>query len=322
MSFSISRKFFTKHFPPPKFLEMPTVGLDLTDNVVRFVELRRHGTHYEVKQYGEKQIPHGVIDDGYINDKVELVRILSDIQNEYGLRFIVASLPEDKSYLFTTKIPIMAERDIRNALQFKIEENVPIALADAIFDFKSLTIPKPGDTEIEVAVTVIHTKVVTSYLEVLHQSGLIPLRLLTESHAIPPVIISDGDTDTCIIAAFRPTKTIFMIVSNGIIQFTTSTSTAGRSMDEEFKKEIHAEIQKLFSYWVNKGTGIPISHILLTGSAALLDMDAYLGRMFTVPVAVADAWKNITSLNEYVPELTRQESLDFIPALGLAMSHD
>jgi Tfp pilus assembly PilM family ATPase len=44
-------------------------------------------------------------------------------------------LPEEKAYLFTTSIPKVAQKDIRSAIEFKMEENVPIPASDLVFDF-------------------------------------------------------------------------------------------------------------------------------------------------------------------------------------------
>jgi type IV pilus assembly protein PilM len=355
MSSSFGRKIFTDHFPPPKFLEMPTIGLDISDEVVRFAELKRVKQHFELGMYGEKKIPTDVIEEGYIKDKAALVKLLQSIQQEHNLRYVVASLPEDKSYLFKTQIPYMPEKDIRGALQFKIEENVPVALADAVFDYTLMKVPQPGDTTIDVTVTVLHIKVVLSYLEVLHEAGLMPLQFMTESQAIARVVIPSGDTDTYILAAIRETKTILLIVSDGTIHYTSTVAMGGNDIALSLKKEFGAsdeevqnirngkmikdknemlmslvntssvlrdEIQKLILYWEGKGTGSSIQHIVLSGSDTLLGLDAYLARSFTIPVTVADAWKNIASLNNYLPQLTHRESLDYIPVLGLGLPHD
>jgi type IV pilus assembly protein PilM len=355
MSSSFSRKLFTDHIPPPKFLEMPTIGLDISDEMVRFAELKRKGGRYELGKFGQRAIPADVIEAGYIKDKETLIKILVEIRKEENLHFVVASLPEDKSYLFKTELPLIPEKDIRGALQFKIEENVPIALTDAVFDFAITSTPKPGVTTMEVTVTVLHTKVVTSYLEVLHGAGLVPLRLLTESQAIARVVVPPGDIDTYIIAALRETKTTLLIVSNGAIHYTSTVPMGSDQIAEALKKEfsiddaevekirvgkvikdknellislannaalVRDEIQKLIAYWEGHASGKRINHIVLSGSDTLLGLDAYLSRTFTLPIVIADAWKNITSLNDYLPPLTHRESLDYIPALGLAMPQE
>jgi type IV pilus assembly protein PilM len=354
MSFSFGKKIFTDLFPPPQFLAMPTVGLDISDECVRVIKLRKRSYYYELDFFASQHIPQGILGEGYINDKASLTKILTELKREHGFHFIVASLPEDKSYLFKTKSPVMSERDVRNALQFKIEENVPVSLKDAVFDFTVLPFA-PGSKELDLTVTVLHRKVVESYLEVFHGAGLVPLRLMTESQAMVQALIPEGDLDTHILVIVRETKTVLLIVAGGAIHFTSTVQVGGNDISESLKKELHMsdedikhlkqgkdiknkkemfesvvnaasvlrdEIQKLFSYWENRGGGTPVHHLLLGGSDSLVGLDAYLARSFTVPVSIANVWKHITPLGEYVPQLTRQESLDYIPALGLALSHD
>ena len=39
MKFEKTKGFFTELFPVPKFLAMPAVGIDISDDSIRFVEL-------------------------------------------------------------------------------------------------------------------------------------------------------------------------------------------------------------------------------------------------------------------------------------------
>jgi Tfp pilus assembly PilM family ATPase len=323
MSSSLSRKIFSDFFPPPKFLQMPTVGLDITDDIIRYVELKHVGSHFEVGVYGEVAIPEGVIEEGYIKDKMALTGILSTIQKQHGFRFVVSSLPEEKSYLFKTSVPMMPEKDIRNALQFKIEENVPIALADAIFDYNLIKTPQKGDAELELAVTAIHSKVVSYYLEVIHAAGFVPLRLMTESQAIARVVISHTDPHTYIVVALRKTKAIFLIMSGGTVHFTSTVALAAEGTTSgQVLVLVHDEIQKLLSYWQSHGGGTSVEQIIISSSSSLDLLATQIAHATGIPVQAADAWKNIAPVGEYLPEITHTESQEYIPALGLALPYD
>jgi len=86
-------KLFSKFFPTPKFLKMPAVGLDISDQSIRFAELVPHGSGYALGRFGEKDIPRGVMDSGKIKDTEGLKKILSSIHNEYKIDFVNVSLP-------------------------------------------------------------------------------------------------------------------------------------------------------------------------------------------------------------------------------------
>lgn len=355
----VSKKVISDFFPPPRYLEMPSVGLDISDEVVRFVGLTRKNGYFEPGQYGEKQIPKDVIEEGYIKDKVTLTKILTELRKENNLRFVRASLPEDKAYLFRTQIPVMEESDIRSAVQFKIEENAPVPIAEAVFDYSLIHEPKPGDTHMDIAVTVLHTKVVQNYLSVMKDAGFIPLKLRIESQAIAHAVIPYADPKTYLIVAIRETKTVITIKSRNVIQFSSTIPIGGESIRNSIQKSfsvgekeaedirsgkvikdshemfqtlanaasvLRDEIQKLLTYWeshTDEKDGNRIVHgIILTGSDVLIGLDKYLAASFTVPVSIANAWVNILSLDEYLPQITERQSLDYIPALGLALPYD
>jgi type IV pilus assembly protein PilM len=338
---------------------MPSVGLDISDEVVRFVELKRHGSHFLVGLNGEEKIPKDIIQDGFINDKAKLIEILKGIQKKYNLNFIKASLPEEKSYLFKTEIPMMEHSEIRGALRFKIEENVPISLANAVYDHRILKKPQDGDKKLFVSVTVVHSKVVESYLEVFKSANLTPMELQIESQAIAHAAIPRNELGTYIIIAMREYRTVLAIVSGGEVQFTSTLHIGGdliassiqknlnigvdevekirkgkevRDSNEMFLSLVSAasalrdEVQKLVSYWENHsqehGYTQSIEKILISGGDSLLGLDDYLSRSLSFKASIADPWTNILVIKDYIPPLSLREALDYLPALGLALPYD
>ncbi len=53
---------YNKFFPTPKFLSMPSFGLDISDDSLKFVEIinKKHGVR--MGKHGEKKISAGIID--------------------------------------------------------------------------------------------------------------------------------------------------------------------------------------------------------------------------------------------------------------------
>jgi type IV pilus assembly protein PilM len=353
---SVLEKLFFDFFPPPRFLEMPSVGLDISDEVVRFADIKRRGSRFEIVSFGEQRIPKDVIEEGYVKNKPELIKVLTALRQKHNLKFVRASLPEEKSYLFRTQLPFIDESDIRGALRYKIEENVPISINDAVFDYHFIKQPKPGDTKIDVGVAVIDTKVVSSYLDVLSASGLIPLKLRIESQAIAHAVVRAEDPNAFIIIDLQETKTVFAIVSQNVIQFSSTLSISGEAIAKSVEMSLnpHAdsadsqktaetkardamfislmdssaimrdEILKLLTYWASHGDEqYPvIKKVLLCGSFALRGVDEYLAKSLNLPVRIADVWTNILSVEESVPPITLKESLDYASALGLALPYD
>lgn len=352
----MSHSKFIDLFPPPRFLEMPSVGVDMSDRNIRFVELKRNGALFKLGIFGEERIPNDVLEEGYIKDKPKLTEALSNIQKRHKLHFIKASLPEEKSYLFRTEVPLMDEADIRGALQFKIEENVPVSLADAVYDYRIIKKPEAGDKTIRVSVTVIHMKVVEHYLEVFRAANLVPIEFQVESQAIANAAVPFGAEGTYILIAMRGARTILSIVSEGAVQFTSTLHIGGDSIAASISKNLNVdqsqaekirqgkevresnemfmslvsaatalrdEVQKLIAYWdghsYEHGQKAGIDKIVISGSDALLGLDDYLSRSLDLKIRVANPWINILEIKNDIPPLTLREALDYMPALGLAL---
>jgi len=71
------RNLFYKAFPPPKFLSMPAVGVDISDSSIHFVELKSGKNGLVVSDFGEKEIATGVIEGGEIKNPKKLIEILT-----------------------------------------------------------------------------------------------------------------------------------------------------------------------------------------------------------------------------------------------------
>ncbi len=354
-----SHTSFIDLFPTPRILEMPYVGLDISDEVVRYVELKRKGSTFELGLYGEEFLEKDIVEEGYIKDKAKLTEVLKRIQQKHNLRFIKASLPEEKSYLFKTEIPMMDETDIRGALQFKIEENVPVALADAVYDYQIIKKPMPGDKTIQVSVTVVHVKVVSSYLDVFTGANLVPIELQVESQALAHAAVPHTEGESYILVSMRDTRTVLSIVSGQDVLFTSTIHIGGDAILESLQKNLNInkaeaqnirkgkevresnemflslvsaatalrdEVQKLLAYWASHshehGRANKLDKIIISGSDAMLGLDDYLSRSLDIKAEVADPWVNILSIKNYIPPLTLREALNYLPALGLALPYD
>jgi len=134
-----NKSFFAKVFPTPKFLTMPAVGIDISDTSIHFIEFaNKHGGRV-VNNFGTAQVPSDIVSKGEIEDVKALTNILKKLKEDHGIKYVRASLPEEKAYLFQTQIPdSVLDKDIRNILEFKLEEYVPLSPDNAVFDYEIL----------------------------------------------------------------------------------------------------------------------------------------------------------------------------------------
>lgn len=234
---SFSQKLLAA-FPVPAYLSMPSVGLDISDHSVKFVEFEGVFPHAHIKRFGTKEIPEGIIVGGTIARRDELVEILSALREEHKFRFVRASLPEEPAYIFTTLVPKVSDDEVRSLLRFKLEESVPIAPAEAVIDFDA---PKGSETttgERLATVSVFPEKLAQDYTDLLHAAGLTPLSLEIEAQAIARAVVPHEFVGTCMAVDVGRTRSGISIISDGIVRFTTTIDIGGDVLTSVIEKEM------------------------------------------------------------------------------------
>ncbi|KND48501.1 MAG: hypothetical protein AB200_02110 [Parcubacteria bacterium C7867-005] len=327
---SHKKGFFTL-FPTPGFLHISRVGIALSDRAVHLVEFRQTGHRGDLTLLTavEVRLAPGLIVAGYIHDKEALSKVLSDLRIKYGFDFARATLPEEKAYVFTTQVDKKPFDSLRDRVAFTIEENVPVALSESVFDFDII-----GDTEdkalVKVAVAVLPNKAVEVYLKIFEDAGITPISFDIESQAIARAVILTGDTRAHLILNLSEDKTGFYIAEDEVMQF-SSTPAYGTRQDDSGGypdlSNLKTEMRKLFVFWntrLNK-MGIPqkkIEKIILTGVGANKKNEGFLSDLMEgidVEYSVANVWANAFSFNEYLPDISFEESLSYGAAIGTAL---
>ena len=137
----MSSNFLSKILKAPDFLNMKTVGVNITDSSVFYVSLKGEGEKKTLDKYGEKKLPEGTVVNGEIKKPQELISVLSSIREEADFQFVCASFPEEESYIFRLILPagLKSNQEIRQNIEFRLEENVPLSPSQVIFDFEVLS---------------------------------------------------------------------------------------------------------------------------------------------------------------------------------------
>jgi Tfp pilus assembly PilM family ATPase len=91
---------------------------------------------------------------------------------------------------------------------------------------------------------------------------------------------------------------------------------------------IKDQISKLFAYWQTRhsSSGLDsekIEKIILCGrDANLVGFDEYLSVAMKIPVEIGNVWQNAFSFEDYVPNISFLDSLDYGSAIGLALPQE
>lgn len=312
---------FFKLFPPPKFLEMPYAGIDISDSAVHCL-MYAHGRHgLEVDRFGSRPLAKGVVEAGIIRDEKALTDAIRSLASELKITYVKASLPEERMYLFKTEVPDGTAAQIHENIELRLDENVPLSPSDAVFYFDLIRdlLPQGKHTA---SVSVAPRKFVESYLAVLESAGLLPVSFEVVPKSLARAIIPAGDTDTKLIMHLMADKVGFYIVDEGVVLFTSTVSWVlpPAAPSEPDIEPLRAEMRKVYAYWEEHGQGDGVSEIILCGHRAGEVARTLAGASHPLPkTRVADVWANAFSYDAYIPPISRDESLEYAVAAGVAL---
>lgn len=226
-------------FSAPKFLSMPAVGLDISADAVRFIELERRGDKLEVTRYASRNFPLGIIADGHVQDHKKLQGVISALAYEHNLSFANVSLPEEQAYLANIRIPRVPMNQVYGTIELSLEEHVPISGSEATFDFIVVGEGAGQKKEtMDVVVSVLPKTAVEGYLEIFHGTGVTPKAFEFESQAMARSIIPRGDNGTFLVVDIGKMVTDIFVAANGVVQFSASLDIGGHNITQSVERAL------------------------------------------------------------------------------------
>lgn len=355
----MSLGFWNDLFPPPRYLNLPTFGLDISDRSVKFFQLHGRRAVCRIESFGELAIPLGLIEGGQIKEPAKLAEVLGRLRSEFGLRWVTFALPEELAFVVRLSLPPMAEAELRSSIELQLEEHVPLSPAELVFDYEILAAPpaKGKGGGFEVAVSVFPQAVVSEYVKTLTQAGLEPRACEIEAQAIARSLLPRGSTETFLIVDFGGTRTSFFVVERGRVTFTSTVGQIGgqdvthsiqrnlnlgaeeaealkirRGLLNDKRHEqlafavvptisvLRDELNKVFGYWMDHNPGSAINKIILCGGQSTLPgLMEYLSFQAPVPISLGNVWTRVCDLEHSVPPINFNQSERFASAIGLAL---
>lgn len=343
-------------------LKPETFGLDVSDLSLKIIKLKKKGSNLGLASFGETFIEPGIIEEGEIKNQKALSGIirgsLKQVKGEkLNTKHVIASLPEEKSFLQVIQMPKMKEEELKKAVQFEAENYVPLP-PDKVYLDSQIVLPVQDHLDhCDVLIAAFPRKTIDSYFSAFRQAGLKPLAFEIESQAISRVLIKNGlSPEPVLLVDLGACRTNFIIFSGYSLRFTTTLSVSSGKFTEIICQKSKTNLKKAEEVKIKKGIDAPgvaailnelveqikkyieyhqthsahehllsgskkIEEVILCGGGAnLKGLPDFLSQKLNLRVSSGNPWRNILPqpLKE-VPELPYRESLKYATALGLAL---
>lgn len=243
------RNLFFRMFPLPHGLNANAVGIDISDRSLKFFELLDRKGQLVAGHFGEIELPPGVVEGGRIILREELIKILKDLAQQNKFSQVAVSLPEDRAYTIQLRLPAMKVSELRQSIEFQLEDYVPLPLPSIVFDYQIMTRPTKKNPWYEVAVSIMPRETVDNYAEVLNLAGLTPLAFEIEAQAMSRSLLARNSLETALIVDIGKVHTGFFVANSQAVFFASITSNiGGDQINTNIARELkisEAEAEKL-----------------------------------------------------------------------------
>lgn len=323
-------------FPTPKYLNFNSAVIDISPDKIRFMKMKQ--AEGGLVPFAYKEIPlsrvyelHKIESPKNIkNEEVkEIVDALKALKSEFDLQAVIVSLPEFKNYIFRTELPAEASPDIASAIRFSLEENVPLSVHDVNFDFKVMNKDRNPSENVDVMVNVFPKTIIGVYTKILSMAGLMPMGFQSESIAFASSAVHWSDGDAYMLIRMLNDRVNVAIVEDNAVQYTSSISVNLETIQQDYESrdavELREELNKLLIFWFTNSAGVrqhqKIQTAYVAGDFATAPgMQEFLERHLNINVELANVWINCFSSADFVPEMSKEESLRYAIAIGTAVS--
>lgn len=248
------RDLFLSLFPPPIYLTVPNVGLDISDQSAKFIELLPSDGGISIGRFGELGIPAGVVEAGKIKKPEELSKILTNLKDKYKISRAVVSLPEEQAYTVRSRVPFVNESEIRDSLDLQLVELVPIPAAGAVLDYDIYKRPIDEHGFYDLSVSVVPKEMVESYIDVLTRASLTPIALEIEAQALARTFISKSSEEVTMIVDIGKTRTSISINVGQMVLYTSTISNiGGDNITHSIEKNLQITYEEAERLKIDKG---------------------------------------------------------------------
>lgn len=302
---SRSSTFFSV-FPPPALLNVQCAGLHISEDSIRAVTLSVTGKKYTIVDFAERPLPKGLIEGGTITNENVLAQEIKALREKLKLSQVRVSLPEERMYLFNIETVGVSDLGIRDVVESKLEENIPIPPSEAVYEFDPCE--RKNNLITKASVSAFPEKLIHSYLSCCTLAGLDVQAFDTEPRAIVRSLVPNNEV--CLVVDISLYSTSLFVIADAVAQFSSTIL-----FDDIKKMEIlQNEIKKVIEYWNTHAEGKDVKKVVLLGSAAAAEgFVADLQTALHMPVALGDVFSRLSNKT-----IETTPALNYAVAIGLA----
>lgn len=309
--------------------DKPVIGIDISPTYIKLMGIDRK--RWLVTSYGSVSVDPAKLQESLNNSSDYLSGLLKDLlkKNLVGkvsTRYVVVSVPTNRTYSRSISIPIAATKRMDEAIQLEAEQYIPIPISELNVSYEIISKDKDS---VDVLMSAAPKKVIANVVSACTDAGFIPLMVepsinsvarlitLTEEGHLPTVIVDIGAANTDIAVLDKKIRATGGIQVGGntfTVDISKKLSTTlenahqlkvlnGLSMSPKQTKikaalkpsldQIVLEIKKIIRYYNERiESEQKIEQVIIVGGGSNIPgLGDYFTDQLTMPVRIASPWQ-------------------------------
>lgn len=335
---------------------LPKIGVDIGSASVKLVELLATGKDkWRLLGAATAAVPAGGMIDSPSNQAAVSATMIK-MMKESGVRSrkTVVALPEEQISSHIVEMPLLSDTELGKALQWQVEQYIPIPLEQAIWSYQVIRRDTAGNGGMEVLLVATSKNLVSTYQKVLEEAGLEVVAVETELMATARAVVPAGSPLTVVVDIGARSTDVGVVSANQLV-FARTVPTAGEAFTraiettlgldtgqaEQYKNAygfsaqsvggklveamkpvlaiIATEVKKTIDFYVSKHPQEMVKEVTLSGGvAAMPDVVSMVSLMLGIEVGVGNPFARV-AMDETQKKAMSGNGPFYAVAAGLAM---
>jgi type IV pilus assembly protein PilM len=305
------------------------VGLDIGSSTFRAVQLKPADDKPLLINYASVKTADGLVNEGEIVDVEGVSKVLASFwrENKISEKKVVIGVANQKVVVRVIEMPYMSEHELRSAIQYQINDYIPIPIEEAIIDFQIISEHEnaDGNKMMNVLVVAARKDMVENTIAAVKGAGLKPVVVDVSSLAfaraimgnMPEKVLADEeDYGATALINISASLTDIVVIEDDIPKFTRISSFGGNVFTEALSEQLGVSIE--FAEDLKARIGLPP----VNGEAVELSEDQEVNQYINAVHSVLEQEMSRfiaeirRSLDYYVVQATRVKRIDRVVVSG------
>lgn len=233
---------FSFHYRPQ------IIGLDISDHVIKAVELQRVKGGHALRAVSERGVPEGWIVDGEIREPSQVAHLISELvsrplEGKFSSKVCVASLPEQRTFVKLISIDSFAPAEKQEAIRWAASQHIPFTLEEVELDSEPHPELSQG-AKTAIVVGAAPKVLVESYTTALTAAGLKVVGLDLESTALARALAHSGNNATELIIDLGGNRTTVCVCFRGVVHLSSNLPFSGSDLTRTVSERLHLSLSE------------------------------------------------------------------------------